>query len=150
MPCEEHPLLKVVALSHAVEGSPYSIPEAASPVQAGFPSPADDYVENHLDLNEMIVKHPAATFYVRVEGDSMRDAGINSGDLLVVDRSLQPAHGKIVVAVINGEFTVKRIRVDSKGVSLMPENANYPVLPVAAESDFQVWGVVTYVIHKAQ
>lgn len=150
MQCEEKLPVKVVAIAQANQTPSCSIPEVGSTVQAGFPSPADDYIENHLDLNELVIKHPAATFFVRVDGDSMRDAGIHSGDLLVVDRALQPAHGKIVVAVVNGEFTVKRIRVDAKGVSLMPENANYPAMPVTPESDFQVWGVVTYVIHKAQ
>ncbi len=150
MQCEEKLPVKVVARSQTCPTSSYAIPEVSSTVQAGFPSPADEYVEKHLDLNELMIKHPAATFFVRVDGDSMRDAGIHTGDLLVVDRALQPAHGKIVVAVINGEFTVKRIRVDAKGVSLMPENSNYPAMPVTPESDFQVWGVVTYVIHKAQ
>lgn len=125
------------------------VPLMLASVQAGFPSPADDYVENHLDLNELVIKHPAATFYVRVEGDSMRGAGIHSGDLLVVDRALPPVHGKIVVAVVNGEFTVKRIRIDSRGVWLVAENDKYPPLLVSAESEFQVWGVVTYVIHRA-
>ncbi len=142
--------LRIISLHRAMEGPASLIPEMSAGVQAGFPSPAEDYVEKHLDLNELVIRHPAATFYVRVEGDSMRDAGIYSGDLLVVDRSLEPSHGKIVVAVVNGEFTVKRIRIDGSGLSLVPENGNYPALPVSAETDFQVWGVVTYVIHRAQ
>lgn len=142
--------VRIVALQKAGEGPTTPLPEMSAGVQAGFPSPAEDYVEKHLDLNELVIRHPAATFYVRVEGDSMRDAGIQSGDLLVVDRSLEPANGKIVVAVVNGEFTVKRIKVDGSGLSLVPENANYPSMPVSAEADFQVWGVVTYVIHRAQ
>jgi DNA polymerase V len=146
---KEEPL-RVVAMHPCGEGRVCLLPQMSAGVQAGFPSPADDYVERHLDLNELIVKHPAATFFVRVEGESMRDAGIRSGDLLVVDRSLQPSHGKIIVAVVNGEFTVKRIRFDAGGVSLVPENGNYPALPIGPETDFQVWGVVTYVIHRAQ
>lgn len=118
-------------------------------VQAGFPSPADGYVENQLNLHELVVQHPAATFYVRVSGDSMRDVGIQSGDLLVVDRSLEPSDGKIIVAVVNGEFTVKRIKVGPKGITLVAENGNFPDLAVSPESDFHVWGVVTYVIHRA-
>jgi DNA polymerase V len=126
------------------------LPQFVSGVQAGFPSPADDFVENQLDLNQLMVPHPTSTFFVRVEGDSMRDAGINNGDTLVVDRSLVPVSGKIIVAIINGEFTVKRFITDNKGVYLMPENKNFPTLKIAPDSDFQVWGVVTYVIHKAQ
>lgn len=113
------------------------LPEFLASVSAGFPSPADDYIEKRLDLNELIIKHPHATFFVRVAGDSMRDAGILSGDILVVDRAIAPSHGKIVVAVINGKFTVKRIHIDSQEY-------------VNQEADFQVWGVVTYVIHKVQ
>ncbi len=125
------------------------LPEYLS-VQAGFPSPAEDHIERSLDLNELIVKHPAATFFVRVEGDSMRDAQIQSGDILVVDRSLEPVNGKIVVAIVNGEFTVKRLKIDQHGILLIPENAEYPVLRIHSGSDFQVWGVVTYVIHKCR
>ncbi len=121
-----------------------------SSVQAGFPSPADDFVEKELDLNALVVKKPAATFYVKVEGESMINAGICSGDLLVVDRSLEPKSGQIVVAVVNGEFTVKRLEVSVKGCFLVPENSKYPVLRVDGENECQIWGVVTYVIHKTR
>lgn len=125
------------------------IPAYESFVAAGFPSPADDFLDRTLDLHELLIKHPVATFFVRVVGDSMRDAEIQSGDILIVDRSLEPSDGKIVVAVLNGEFTVKRLRKTSKGeVLLIPENDTYPTITVHEESDFQVWGVVTYVIHK--
>lgn len=117
-------------------------------VAAGFPSPAEDYIEKQLDLNDLI-EHPNATFYVRVEGNSMRGAGIHSGDILVVDRSLEAKDGKIVVALLDGEFTVKRIKVTPQGISLVAENPRYPSIPITSDSDFQVWGVVTYVIHKA-
>lgn len=127
----------------------HPLPSFESCVPAGFPSPADDYMEKRLDLNDLIVRHPNATFFVKVEGDSMRDAGIQSGDTLVVDRSIEATHGKIVVAVLNGEFTVKRILIEANGVSLVPENPAYSVIPIHPESDFQVWGVVTYVIHRA-
>jgi len=140
--------LKVVSLSPASVECEQPLPQFLEGVQAGWPSPAADYVEQSLDLNELIVKHPAATFYIRVEGDSMRDAGILSGDILVVDRSLEPSNGKIVVAVINGEFTVKRIVLTQNGIILGSENRAYPSFQVDAETDFQVWGVVTYAIHK--
>lgn len=121
------------------------------PVSAGFPSPAADYIENQLDLNKLIVKNPASTFFVRVKGESMKEAGIFSGDILAVDRSLEPSHGKIIVAILNGEFTVKRLSISSQGkVQLLPANPSYPALNVYPNSDFQVWGVVTYVIHQPQ
>jgi DNA polymerase V len=118
-------------------------------LKAGFPSPAEDYVEHPLDLHELLIEHPAATFFVRVEGDSMKGAGMQSGDILIVDRSLAPQNGKIVVALLNGEFTVKRLKMEDKKICLTSENPRYPPIEVAAESDFQVWGVVTYVIHRA-
>jgi len=126
------------------------IPAFLSRVQAGFPSPAEDYMENQLNLNDLVIQHPAATFFVRVEGESMADANIHSGDILVVDRSLEAANGKIIVAVVNGEFTVKRFALKSDGVYLVPENLRYPSLKIESDSDFHVWGVVTYVIHKAR
>ncbi|MGA8163563.1 MAG: translesion error-prone DNA polymerase V autoproteolytic subunit [Waddliaceae bacterium] len=127
-----------------------AIPAFLSRVQAGFPSPAEDYMENRLDLNDLVIQHPAATFFVRVEGESMADANIHSGDILVVDRALEASNGKIVVAVINGEFTVKRFTINSGGAYLVPENPRYPTLKIEPDSDFHVWGVVTYVIHKAR
>lgn len=124
------------------------IPFFESGVSAGFPSPADDYLQRPLDLHELLVSHPAATFFVRVEGDSMLGAGMHSGDLLVVDRALTAHSGKVIVALLNGEFTVKRLVVDNKKVYLAAENPRYRTLEVTEESDFQVWGVVTYVIHS--
>lgn len=118
------------------------------PVKAGFPSPAEDYLEENLDLNEYLIKHPAATFFVRVDGDSMKGAGIHRGDILIVDRALEPSNGKIVVAIINGEFTVKRIRIEKEKILLEPENPRYVPIQVHPESDFEVWGVVTFVIHS--
>jgi DNA polymerase V len=140
--------LKVVDLFQPVADQALTCPTYTSTISAGFPSPADDYIEKNLDLNDMMVSHPAATFYVRVEGDSMKDAGIQSGDLLVVDRAVEAADGKIVVAILNGEFTVKRIRIRNSHVRLIPENPLYSPIDIDQESDFQVWGVVTYVIHK--
>lgn len=141
--------IKVIEIrSASPEAITLPLPHFLAKIQAGFPSPADDYAEHSLDLNELMVKHPAATFFVRVEGDSMVGAGIQSGDILVVDRSLQATNGKVVVAVLNGEFTVKRIAISANGIKLLAENSAYPPLHIAQEADFQVWGVVTYVIHK--
>ena len=128
---------------------PLPLPLFTAAVQAGFPSPAEDYLDKTLDLNELLISHPAATFFVRVAGDSMQGAGIFSGDTLVVDRSLEAADNKIVVAIVSGEFTVKRLKIKEGRISLIPENPHYPILEVKEGSDFQVWGVVTYVIHKA-
>lgn len=142
--------LKIVEISRAAESAPAPLPAFGSTVQAGFPSPADDYIERQLDLNELMVQHPAATFFVRVEGESMRDAGIHTGDILVVDRSVEAKNGKIVVAVVNGEFTVKRFTTDATGAYLVPENPDFPKLKIDENSEFQIWGVVMYVIHRAQ
>lgn len=120
------------------------------PVQAGFPSPADDFVEKSLDLNELLIEHPAATFFVRVQGTSMKDAHIHDGDVLIVDKSKEAVSGSIVVAVLNGEFTVKRIQMKGETVFLVPENKKFSPIAVTREMDFQVWGVVTYVIHKVR
>lgn len=133
----------------AEAASSLPLPIYLANVQAGFPSPAEDYLDKTLDLNELLIAHPAATFFVRVTGESMRNAGIFSGDVLVVDRSLEAADNKIVVAIVNGEFTVKRLKIREGRISLVPENPTYPILKMKEESDFQVWGVVTYVIHKA-
>jgi len=140
--------VRVVDIARPSEASTCSLPEFSAHVQAGFPSPADDYIERQLDLHELMVAHPAATFFVRVQGDSMRDAGIQSGDILVVDRSVEAVSGKIVVAVIDGEFTVKRFVISSDGPYLLPENSAYPKLKIEENTEFQIWGVVQYVIHK--
>ena len=118
-----------------------------SRVPAGFPSPAADYEEGRLDLNRYLIRHPAATFFVRAIGDSMIGAGIHCGDLLIVDRSLEPKDKSVVIAAIDGELTVKRIRIEKKKVTLEPENESYSVRQITEDADFQVWGVVTNVIH---
>jgi DNA polymerase V len=124
-----------------------SIPLFIGKVPAGFPSPADDYVEKTLDLNELCVKQPAATFFVRVEGESMLGAGIHPNDILVVDRSVEPVPGKIVICALNGELTVKRLERDNEQWKLKAENPNYPDIVLHEEIDMVVWGVVTNVIH---
>lgn len=126
------------------------LPLYSESVQAGFPSPAQDHIEKQLDLNEYLVSHPVATFFVRVQGDSMREANIHSGDILIVDRALEAVSGKIIVAVLNGEFTVKRLKKENGQVWLLPENDDFEPISIQPESDFEVWGVVTWVIHKAQ
>ncbi|WP_432736363.1 LexA family protein [Maridesulfovibrio sp. FT414] len=125
------------------------LPLMLSQVAAGFPSPADDYIDRKLDLNEHLVRHPAATFFVRTCGDSMRDANIASGDILIVDRSLDAAQNSIIIAVVNGELTVKRLKQCNGCLYLVPENPDYPVMEITEETSFEVWGVVTYIIHKA-
>jgi len=116
-------------------------------VPAGFPSPAADYEEGKLDLNRHLIKNPAATFFVRVTGDSMLKAGIHSGDLLVVDRSIEPRDKSVVIAVVNGELTVKRIRIRRNKVTLVAENDDYRSREIDEKTEFEVWGVVTNVIH---
>ena len=117
-------------------------------VSAGFPSPAEDYIEGRLDLNRHLIKHPAATFFVRVAGDSMINAGIHPGDILVVDRALEPQDSNVVIAVIDGELTVKRISQRHGKLFLVPDNQAYEPLEILEEMEFEVWGVVTSVIHN--
>jgi DNA polymerase V len=117
-------------------------------VSAGFPSPAEDYIEGRLDLNRHLIKHPAATFFVRVAGDSMIGAGIHPGDILVVDRALEPQDSNVVIAVIDGELTVKRISQRHGKLFLVPDNQAYEPLEILEEMEFEVWGVVTSVIHN--
>ena len=124
------------------------LPLFASPISAGFPSPADDYVEKKLDLNEYLIRNRQATFFLRVSGDSMIGAGIHNGDLLIVDRSLPATHQKIVVAIVGGELLVKRLLRVNKKVSLAAENPGYAPIEVTEDSGFEVWGVVTNVIHE--
>ncbi len=125
-----------------------TLPLFSNKVSAGFPSPADDHLETKLDLNQHLVQHPAATFFVRVSGDSMIGASIHDGDVLVVDRSLVCKDGCIAIAVVDGELTVKRFFLRGNEVVLMAENPKYPDIAVTQDMDFRVWGVVTTVIHK--
>lgn len=130
-----------------VAGEPRAIPLYGSAVTAGFPSPADDYIEGQLDLGEYLVRHPAATFFVRASGHSMIYAGIHDGDLLIVDRAIPPRDGDVVIAALYGELTVKRIRRRGGRLLLEPDNGAYPAIEVPPEADLQVWGVVTNAIH---
>ena len=117
-------------------------------ISAGFPSPAQDYIEGSLDLNEFLIHHPAATFFVRVDGVSMINAGIHPDDILIVDRALEPSNNKIIIAVVDGELTVKRLKIENNIWSLLPENPQFPSIEITEDMDFHVWGVVTYAIHK--
>ncbi len=117
------------------------------PVSAGFPSPADDYLEDKLDLNEHLIQHEAATFFVKVQGDSMIGAGIHCGDLLIVDRAIEPTDKRVVIAIVNGQLTLKRLCKQSGKLCLMPDNTDYPPLPITEGTAFEIWGVVTHVIH---
>ena len=123
-------------------------PLFTSGVSAGFPSPAEDHIDLKLDLNELLIQHPIATFFVRVAGESMKDAGINHGDVLVVDRSLEATSGKIVIAIVNGELTVKKFLQDNLSCQLIAANPDYPPVEITEDTDFSVWGVVTSVIHQ--
>lgn len=117
-------------------------------VHAGFPSPATDYMTQAIDLNKELVKHPAATFYGRVVGDSMIDAGVEEGDILVIDRALDAQDGDMAVCFVDGEFTLKYLRFHDDGLTLVPANDRYPSIEISEGSDFIMWGVVTYVIKR--
>jgi DNA polymerase V len=123
------------------------LPLFANKVAAGFPSPADDYVEKTLDLNELLVQKPAATFFVRVQGDSMLGAGIHPGDMLVVDRSVEPVSGKVVICAVNSELTVKRLVMEDGVWKLRAENPAYPDIAITEDLETVFWGTVTNVIH---
>jgi len=117
-------------------------------ISAGFPSPADDFKEERLSLDDEFIKNKEATFFARVSGQSMIGAGLNDNDLLIIDRSLEPEHNKIAVCFLDGEFTVKRLKVTKNGVWLQPENPDYPIIKITSENDFIIWGIVTNVIKK--
>jgi len=144
------PESKVLEVLRLIEGgSPsFSLPLYSSRVAAGFPSPADDYVEESLDLNKHLIHKPAATFFVKATGNSMLGAGIHDGDILIVDRSLPPSDGKIVIAAVDGMLTVKRISFKGKETWLLPENDSFRPILLEEHNDVLVWGVVTNVIHK--
>jgi DNA polymerase V len=133
------------------------IPDSLTPQQlnlfsaqipAGFPSPAEDFLEKRLDLNDYLIKNKSATFLIKVHGNSMIDAGIFDGDILIIDRSLAPTNGKIILGILNGEFTIKRIEKRKSSLFLMPENKSFSPIEVTNEMDFKIWGVVTFAIHK--
>ena len=124
------------------------LPYVEGGIQAGFPSPAQDFINETIDLNKELINHPAATFYGRVVGDSMIKEGIEGGDVLIIDRSLEPHNKDLVVCCIDGEFTLKRIQVESNKVWLIPSNELFDPILVTQDNQFSIWGVVTYVIKK--
>lgn len=132
----------------ALSESSIEIPFASTGVSAGFPSPAEDYLDGMLDLNKHLIKHPASTFFARVDGESMKNASINDGDLLVIDKSIEPYDGCIAVCYIDGDFTLKRVDLTDGKIVLMPENEAYKPIEVKPDDEFAVWGVVRYVIKK--
>jgi DNA polymerase V len=117
-------------------------------ISAGFPSPADDFRETRISLDDELIQNKDATFFAKVKGQSMIDAGLDDNDLLVIDRSLEPTNNKIAVCFLDGEFTVKRLRVEKNEVWLQPENPNYPIISITEENNFVIWGIVTNVIKK--
>ena len=121
---------------------------ASEGVSAGFPSPAEDFKELKISIDQEVVKNESATFFARVDGQSMQGAGLDDGDLIVIDRSKEPENGKIAVCFIDGEFTVKRLKVEKDCVYLMPENSKYKALKVTSENQLIIWGIVTYVVKK--
>ncbi len=128
--------------------NPIELPYISSGIKAGFPSPAADFDESKISLDNVLVKNKEATFYAKASGNSMIGAGIDDGDILVIDRSLEPQNKKIAVCFIDGEFTVKRIKIEYENVFLMPENSNYKPIQISEENDLIIWGIVTYVIKK--
>jgi DNA polymerase V len=139
---------KKLSFFHPDFDSELRIPFVKDGVSAGFPSPAADFMETNIDLNRELSENPLATFYIKVKGNSMIDAGINDKDVLVVDRSLEPQNNKIAICFIDGEFTVKRIQKEQDCLYLMPENPNYSPIKVTEENELIIWGIVTYVIKK--
>lgn len=131
-----------------LETKGFQLPLFGNKVSAGFPSPADDHIEAQLDLNSHLIKNPSSTFLVRVSGESMKDVGIFPNDILIVDRSIHPTDGKIVIAAIDGELTVKRLKMEKQQVYLMPENKDFKPIMVNELQDLNIWGVVTNVIHS--
>jgi DNA polymerase V len=138
----------VVQVLDYISSNGYYLPFYTSTVSAGFPSPADDYMEGKIDLNKHLIKHPTATFLVRVAGDSMIKVGIHPNDILIVDRSLEPRHGKIVIAAIDGYLTVKRLHMTTTKTLLVSENDSYQPIELLEGNDMIIWGVVTNVIHS--
>lgn len=125
-----------------------SFDKTTTSIATGFRSPADDFLESSLDLNDLLIKHPAATFFVRAKGEAMIEEGISDQDVLVVDRSLEPTNGKVVVAIVSGEFVVRKIFEENRRLFLLAASKDYQPIEITEDIDFQVWGVVTSVIHR--
>lgn len=139
---------KRITIYSSEAGESLYINVAGSYVKAGFPSPAEDHSDLKLDLNKELIKNPSSTFFARVSGESMIEDGVDDGDLLIVDKSISPYDGALAVCYIDGEFTLKRVRIDKDGVTLIPANSKYKPLKITKENNFQIWGVVKYLIKK--
>lgn len=137
---------KTVEIFGCKIGSRLLLPFVDNGISAGFPSPADDFLDINIDLNKHLIKNPSSTFYGRVKGNSMIDAGIDDGDLLVIDKSIEPKNNKIAVCFIDGEFTVKRVVIEQEVIWLLAENKNYKPIKVTQDNDFIIWGTVINVI----
>ena len=143
-----HPLHTTASLNFfsAETDLELSIPIIEGGISAGFPSPAEDFLDLSIDLNKELIKNPSSTFYARVKGQSMQDMGIDSGDLVIIDKSLEPENGKIAVCFIDGEFTMKRIKIEKDCCWLVPANKKYKSIKVTEDNDFLIWGMVVHVI----
>lgn len=141
------PVSDIESILGCIQDKFYRLPFYHNTISAGFPSPADDEMEDGLDLNELLIKHPSATFFLKVSGASMIKAGIHHNDILIVDRSIKPTHGKIVIAAVNGELTVKRLFIEGDKVQLVAENDAYRPINISDDTDLHIWGVVTSVVH---
>lgn len=138
--------MKQLEIVKADISSELHLPYADQGIRAGFPSPAQDYMDLSIDLNRELIRNPSATFYGRVKGDSMQDAGVSEGDVLVIDKSLEPQDGDMAVCFLDGEFTLKFIQLEKDVIWLIPANEAYKPIRVTAENDFLIWGIVTYTI----
>jgi DNA polymerase V len=136
----------VIEIRSATAETILELPFVGDSISAGFPSPALDFIDLSIDLNKQLIKNPSATFYGRVKGFSLTNAGIDDGDLLVIDRSVEPQNGKIAVCYIDGEFTAKRIKINKGKIWLIAEHEDYKPIIIDESSDFAVWGIITYVI----
>lgn len=142
------PISEVDQVLKCVQNHFYRLPFYQHSISAGLPSPSDDEMEDRVDLNDLLIKHPSATFFLRVSGVSMIKAGIHHNDILIVDRSVEPSDGKIVIAAVNGELTVKRLSKEGNKIQLVAENDNYAPIDITEDCNLHIWGVVTNVIHN--
>ena len=140
--------MKKIEIYKADISSSLPLPIADEGIRAGFPSPAQDFMDLSIDLNQELVKHPSSTFYGRVKGDSMIDAGVHDGDVLIIDKSLEPKDGDMAVCFIDGEFTIKYIKIEEKVIWLVPANKNFQPIRVTEDNNFLIWGIVTYCITR--
>lgn len=142
------PINGIESVLRCIQNKVYRLPFYCNTISAGFPSPGENEMEDKLDLNELLIKHPSATFFLKVSGSSMIKAGINPNAILIVDRSIEPANGKIVIAAVNGELTIKRLFIKGNKVQLVAENDTYRPIDITDDIELHIWGIVTHVIHS--